>query len=185
MITDEHIEMAGEQPGHVDGAEPAAPPPEEERPRPPAVHDVRNCTNDNVIVHAGRRCFQLSPLAVSEVDDSAIAEFALGDLAAQRVTRITTRDEAAGGNESGVVFGVGFWAISGYFGVYSAIDAPTAKLVFAVVAPIAAIVIGLVVLAVLKKRLADVGQGLSLVLVFVIGAVDGQARLATVDQPVA
>ena len=38
-----------------------------------------------------------------------------------------------------------------------------------IVAPVAAIIAGLVILAVLKKRLADVGQGLSLIVIFLLG----------------
>ncbi len=136
----------------------------------PVTTLLRNCTGDHVIVDTGQRCLHLSPLSEMDVDDAMVRAFALQDLSDQHVTRLSTLMPGTGGVESGAFFAVVFWAAIGYgIGLANIEDQP-AKLIFAVGAPIAAIVVGLIAYAVLKNRVSDVTWGLSLFVVFIIGA---------------
>ncbi len=134
------------------------------------VHEVRNCTNDHVVVTAGSRCFHMSPLAMADVDEPTIETFALRSLAEQHVVRVSESLEGSTGGEGGIAAGIGFWVIIIYFSVLSNIDSHRGKLIFGIAAPIVVILVGGLVFAKFKKRLAAVGQGLSLVVVFMLGA---------------
>lgn len=131
---------------------------------------VRNCTGDHVVVRAGKRCFRLSPLGQTDVNEETITTFALRDLSDQHVTRLATPVARTGSIESGLIFGIGFWLVIVYFVVLGKINTQPRKLIFEVGAPCAAIIIGLIVVAVLKNRVGDVTFGLSLVMVFILGA---------------
>ena len=100
--------------------------------KPAVLHEVRNCTNDHVKVTAGSRCFHLSPLGMADVDEETVDTFALRSLAEQHVLRVSDSHEATTGAEGGVVFGLAFWAIVGYFWIMSGIDTPRLKWVFGI-----------------------------------------------------
>jgi hypothetical protein len=138
-----------------------------ETPVEPSAQLARNCTRDHVIVTSGQRRLHLSPLNEVDVNIEMISMFALRDLSEQHVTRLSGLQRGSGSIESGAIFGIGFWAVIGYFIGLAGIDGPGKV---GIGAPIAAILIGLVVVAVLKKRAADVTFALSLAVVFIIGA---------------
>jgi hypothetical protein len=135
----------------------------------PDVHEVRNCTLDHVVVTSSNRDFILSPLGTAVVEDGDAAAFALRDLADQHVVRLTSRAGRSQELEGGLVFGLGFWAVIGYFVALANIEPGPALTIFAVGAPVVAAVTGIVAFGVYKKRLTSIAYGASLFVVVLLG----------------
>ena len=112
----------------------------------------------------------MSPLAMADVDEATIESFALRSLAEQHVLRVSETIDGPTGTEGGIALGIGFWVIVIYFMILVNIKADRIQLIFGIAAPIVAIIVGGLAFAKFKKRLADVGQGLSLVVIFLLGA---------------
>jgi hypothetical protein len=132
--------------------------------------EVRNCTNDHVvIVTADQHSFRMSPLGVAEANQATIDTFRLEELASRHVLRLYDDPQSAAAVDSDAFVGLGFLAIIAYFVALSKIDTVQARWTFAFAAPVAVLIAIWIVLKAKKKRLADVGQGLSLVVVFILG----------------
>lgn len=134
------------------------------------IREVRNCTNDHILVNAGERSFRMSPLGITEANAATISTFRLDELADRHVLRLYDGEERSSKASFDDLFGGFFLAVIVYFVVLSMIDDRVAKWVFGIGAVVVAIASVAFIVMKRKKRPTYIGQGLSLLTVFILGA---------------
>ncbi len=132
----------------------------------PTRFDVANCTDDHVIVSAGTRQLRLSPLGSAGLTAADVRLFALEQLAERQIVRVPGPEEATKASRGKLLNVATVLTFTGYLIALLSVHDPVVRSRIAWGVPAAAVVVGLIVLAVESHRFGYVLQGMSLIVVF-------------------